>query len=182
MRYDDIEYCIELIKKKRYPKIHDDIFSLAKRINASCVVDLGCCHGLLSCRLADAFTHVIGIEPSETYLKNTVKKANVEYVHMKIEMDALDELRKVLTQKNVEAVFARRVIPEIWETGGMALCEALAKTFYSCGVKYVALEGRKKCKHPVNLLYNADRECEVFDKMYHVEYAYRNCRLLVRNK
>lgn len=180
MRFDDLEYCEDLIRKRQYPKIHNDIFTFTGLVNAKCVIDLGCCHGLLSCRLAEVYDKVIGIEPSEKYIGNVIRRKNVKYVHMGIAQSTLQDLRKIIIEENVTAIFARRVVPEIWETGGMKLCGEFAKTIYECGVEWIALEGRKKCKNPKNALYNADKECEVFRGIYSIQESYKDCRLLKR--
>ena len=180
MRFDDLDYCVSLISEGKYPKIHDDIFLMTKYVKASTVIDLGCCHGLLSHRLGTVYNKVIGVESSDKYLRNAIKRSNVEYKMMKIEMSTLDEMRRIIIQNGVQAVFARRVIPEIWETGGDALCEKFAQTLYDSGVQYIVLEGRKATKNPRNKLHNADKECAVFLGKYRTTEQYKDCRVLER--
>ena len=180
MRYDDLDYCVGLINKGQYPKIHDDIFTLARFIDATTVIDLGCCHGLLSHRLGTVYNRVIGIEASTKYLENVIPRDNVIYVQLRIDTDTLPNLKRIIIENGVGAIFARRVVPEIWETGGDALCAEFAKTLYESGIRQIALEGRKPTKNPRNRLHSADKECEVFAGMYRVAERYKGCRLLER--
>ena len=180
MRFDDLDYCVDLIERNQYPKIHDDIFLMCQGVKADTVLDLGCCHGLLSCRLATIFDKVIGLEPSDKYIRNAIPRDNVDYVRLGITMKTLGELKDVIAKNKVNLIVARRVIPEIWETGGFELVNGFVDTVHEADVKYIALEGRKPTKKPRNPLYNADRECEVMQGKYIVEDKYKNCRLLRR--
>lgn len=180
MRFDDDEHLKAYHERGEYPKIHDDIFSLNRFVKVDNVVDLGSCTGLLSRRLADKYKLVIGIEPSKKYVEKAIQGDNIKYINMGINEDTLGEFAKAIRDNNIKAVYARRVVPEIYETGGMELVRSFITALYDTGVEYVILEGRKSTKKAKNPLHSIDEEVKMFDKLYFPTVKYRNCQILKR--
>lgn len=160
--YDSLEYIVDLKKKGQYPKIHDDIFSLHKYIKATNVLDVGCCHGLLSHRLGTVYNSVVGIEPSKKYCKNLVPKENVTYYNFKVTNDSIFKLYSLLKKHNIDGVFCRRVVSEIYSTGGSKLVKSFVGCLVDADVKYVALEGRIKFKNSTHPLSDYKKEMAFF--------------------
>lgn len=182
MRFDDDDYLKQFYEKREYPKIHDDIFSMSEYVPARNVIDLGCCTGLLSHRLACKYNSVVGIEPSEKYLAKAIQKDNITYVNMAILEETLPELKQIIKTYDIQAVFARRVVPEIYESGGMDLVKKFIATLYDAGVQYVVLEGRKSNKNAVNPLHSIAEEARIFDRWYLCSMNYKNCQILKRKE
>ena len=182
MRFDDDEYLKQYYQLNIYPKIHDDIFELHKYVPVENVIDLGCCTGLLSRRLADKYKMVVGIEINKRYLDKAVKAPNIMYFNYGIEKDTLVKLNETIKKYGIRAIFARRVIPEIYETGGFKLVHDFIDTVFKAGVEYIAIEGRKSTRNAVNPLYSIDKEGVVFDRKYDCVMQYKNCRLLKRKE
>ena len=182
MRFDDDGYLKQYYQSHVYPKIHDDIFELHRYIPVKNVIDLGCCTGLLSRRLADKYDFVLGIEINKKYLDKAVKAHNIKYLNFGIQNDTLIDLNDAIKKYGIRAIFARRVIPEIYETGGFKLVNDFIDTVFKAGIEYIAIEGRKSTRNAVNPLYSIGQEGVVFDKKYDCVYQYKNCRLLKRKE
>lgn len=179
MRFSDDKYVQDYLVHGKFPKIHDDIFSMSRYVQAECVIDLGACTGLLSARLAGVYNKVIAIEPNENYISRGVTKDNILNVNMGIKTDEdLKELGELCRQNHVQCVFARRVIPEIWDAGDVELVQKLAKTLATENVDYIVLEGRKSSVNCKNHLHSIAQEVRMFEKYYTVVEAYNNCRIL----
>lgn len=182
MRYNDEEYLRQFYEYGKYPKIHDEIFNLSKYVPAVSVMDLGCCYGLLSHRLSSVYKTVIGIESEKKYLDKSVAGDNIVYVNMKICDSTLGDIAKIIEQYRVTGIFARRVIPEIYETGGFELCSQLIQTFYRTGIEYIAIEGRKSTRRAVNPLKSITEESNIFSEKYTPIERQANCEVLKRRR
>lgn len=182
MSFHSEELIYDLVVRHKYPKIHDDIFNMSSCICDMNVMDLGCCFGLLSNRLATRNKLVVGIEANKSYFDKCVANPKVKYVNLKVNMDTMPQIRQIVKENNIKALYARRVMPELYETGGLELCEAFAKAMYDTDVTFVVLEGRVKTKNATNFLSSIDREVTLYKDMYQVMLSYKNCRLLRINK
>ena len=178
MRFNDEGHINNVLRHGKYPKIHDDIFHISKYVLADNVMDFGCSTGLLALRLSTRFENVVGVDASFVAVSKAIEKENVSYRGLKITEDTIDELKLMLVQNKITGLFARRIIPEIWETGGQELVNSLVDAFYNSGVEYIAVEGRKPVKNPKNVLHNVDKEIEVFKGKYRVVAVHKNCRVL----
>lgn len=180
MRFDSDEYLRDFYEKGKYPKIHDDIYTLDHHVRGLNVIDLGCCTGLLSRRLAESHPLVVGIEAKRKYLAKAVKHENIRYVNLKINFDTLRDLERIILKYNVKCVFARRVFPELWETGGVELVDRVKTLFYRCGIEYIVLEGRKSNSNATNPLRDADTEAFWLEREYKAIETYKNCVVMKR--
>lgn len=178
MRFNDNEYLHAYYKDGSFPHIHDDIYIASTQIKIGVAIDIGCCFGLLAARIANDCEKVIGIDISEAYLQKAVKHPKVEYLKLGVDKKSIDRLSYLLQSKRVDTVIARRVIPEIYETGGFELCNEFCDTLAKCGVKYIVLEGRKSNSKAVNPLKNADEEVKAMSRHYQLVGSYKNCRIL----
>jgi hypothetical protein len=176
MRYNSHEYVNDYLTYGTFPKIHDDIVTLAKTIsnaNELNAIDLGACTGLLTIRMGNIFKSVIGIESSEEYTKRSVQGANISV--FKITPESLHGFGAVISGYDI--IIARRVFPELHDAKVVYL---LPEIFKNTGVKYILLEGRKQVKRPTNPLWNADLEAQVFSDYYIAIECYKEVRLLRR--
>lgn len=181
MRFDDDKHLIEYYKYKQYPKIHDDIYNVSRKINPNNnVIDLGCCFGLLSDRLASHFNKVIGIESNYSYLERAIKNPKISYFNLKVTDESIADFENLIKREYIKVLVARRVIPELYETGGFELLYLFIKMLYNNKIEYIVLEGRKPTKLATNPLSNIDKEASIFNKYYKLEYKYKNCALLRR--
>jgi SAM-dependent methyltransferase len=181
-RFSDDKHIKNLLEYGTYPKIHDDIFYLSKFIEADNVLDLGCCTGLLSNRLANIYENVIGIEANKSFLNKAIKKDNIFYFNIKINNSTLDKVKDIIHKYNIDTIFARRVFPELYTTGGTELLNNLSTLFFTSRINYIVLEGRKPVKNATNPYNTLDREIEIFKKHYTEYIRYKNCSILKINK
>lgn len=181
MRFDDDKYVDNFMNYGEYPKIHDDIYYLDKYVKGLPVLDIGCCKGLLSVRLAQSHDVVVGIESNSSYFNKAIHHDNVKYYHIKIDLDTLTDVAGVIKEHGIKCVFARRVFPEIYETGGLELVHTLSNVLHENGVEYIVLEGRKPSKNAKNKLYSIEREIAALDNRYDCVKRYKNCALLERS-
>lgn len=181
MRFNDAEYLKAYYERGEYPKIHDDIMVLAKDIEGNVVLDLGCCTGLLTRRLAINCKKVIGIDSNKHYLEQAIRdKNNIEYVHLKICENTLQQLREIIFKNNIGAVVARRVFPEIYETGGFELINDVLDIFDEELVSDILIEGRKSNRNAINPLNDIEKELKAVSRNYEPIKRYKNCALLQR--
>lgn len=180
MRFDDDKYIEDVKLYNKYPKIHNDIFYLSNYIQANNVLDIGCCTGLLSHRLANVYNYVIGIEANKKFIEKAIPKDNVNYINLKINSDNLNKLKDIILNNNIEVIFARRVFPELYDTGGIELLDSLCDIFNNCNIQYIVIEGRKPVRNAKNPLNTLDEEIKHFSKFYVQHKKYKNCCILKR--
>jgi len=176
MRYNSHEYVNDYLTYGTFPKIHDDIFYMAKKVpNASELnaIDLGACTGLLTIRMGSIFKSVTGIESSEDYAKRAVHGARIKV--FKLTPKTLTEFCSVITGYDI--IIARRVFPELYDA---KVAYSLPEIFNNAKIKYILLEGRKRVKRPTNPLWNADLETQMFSGHYSTIERYNDIRLMRR--
>ena len=181
MRFNDEIYLKQYYELKQFPKIHDDIFYLCQKLKGKhTAIDLGCCFGLLAKRLLFVFDKVIGIESNTNYLEKAINCSKIKYYNIEVNMKTLSQLEQIIKKYKVDILVARRVIPELYETGGEELLYFFKKTIYNSGINYIVLEGRKSNANAVNPLSTIEKEVKVFLDLYEIQEQYRNCILLRR--
>ena len=180
MRYNDDTYIKNFIEHGIYPKIHDDIYSLDRYLDNSNVLDLGCCTGLLSRHLAETHNFVIGVDSEAKYIEKAIKHNNIQYIQMEINESTLEDFHKILVCNNIAIIYARRIIPEVYETGGKDLVNHLIQTMYDSKVEYLVVEGRKSNRNAVNPLKSIEEEVTALKQRYEVIRKYKNCAIMKR--
>lgn len=178
MRFDDDKYVKNYVKYGEFPKIHDDIYYLDKYVKGLPVIDIGSCKGLLSVRLAVSHDVVIGIEANTSYYLKSIEHRKVKYFNVKVDFDTLDGVKGLINDYGIRCVYARRVLPELYDTGGLELIKALSKMLHDSGVQYIVLEGRKATKNAKNKLYDVDQEIASLKDHYNCIRRHKNCALL----
>lgn len=181
MRFNSEEHLAEYYKHGGFPKIHDAIYSMVPYAPGKAVMDLGCCFGLLSRRLAQKYDRVVGIEPNNDFLRKAIQCSRIFYYNVEVNKDTIQKITSLIQKHHVTVVFARRVFPEICDTGGIELCKTLAEALYKAGIEYIVIEGRVPTKKAVNPLWNIELECELFTK-YRVIHRFKNCAVMWRGK
>lgn len=182
MSYDSVEYLNNFKKTKEYPKIHNDIFKLHTLVKVDNVLDLGCCYGLLTYRLAEVYKNVIGIESNKKYAKYFIKKENIHYYNFKIDMGHIFSFNKILKDNNIQAVYCRRFIPLLYEQGGFELLHYFKECLYQNNVKFIIIEGRFEFPGSKHIFKNCDNECEYFIDKYELICRWRNSGVLKLKK
>ena len=179
MGFADDQFVEEYKRYHKYPKIHDDIYSMHKYVDCKNIMDLGCCTGLLTTHLAETYPKVIGIEPNKNYLKKAPQPDNVTYYNFPITPKTLGLLDKVIKQHNIDTIFGRRVMPEIYNYGGDKLINSLNTLFYRNNIQHLILEGRIESKNSTHNLSNIKKEITYFTN-YEPIKTQKNCVILKR--
>lgn len=182
MRFNDEQHIKDYKNRGVYPRIHGDIFSLDKHIPASNVLDIGCSTGLLTARLADKHKKVVGIDSDKKALQQAreIKKRNVALYEGKINEQTVNEVEQILKDHNINVIYARRVLPELTDVGGLSLIETLVTMFYTQKVKYVVLEGRQRRRSATHVMKDIDKEISRFVGLYKPIKRYKECAILER--
>jgi len=178
MAFDSLDYLSDYYNNGQYPKIHNNIMEVLKELPPMSVMDIGCCTGLLSKRLSEVHTEVIGIEPNPKYIQIGVKSDNIKYYNIGVNKETLPVLKELIKMHNIKCCVMRRCLPEICNTGGISLCVQWIYLLYKLNVEYLAIEGRVVSKRASNALYSIEKEVELCLGMYDVIKSYRACRLL----
>lgn len=179
MGFADDQYIEEYKKHHKYPKIHDDIYSMHTHVDCKNIMDLGCCTGLLATHLAETYHTVVGIEPNKNYLKKAPHTQDVKYYNFPITPKTLGLLEKVIRKHNIDTIFGRRVMPEIYNYGGDKLIKSLNKMFYRNNIQNLILEGRIESRNSTHDLSNINKEIKYFTD-YEITYTHKNCAILKR--
>lgn len=174
--YNDEKYIRDYLKTGKFPKIHDDIWReiSGTHVCGDSVADIGCCYGLLSVRCAQIAKHVVGIEANEKYLAKAIQHPRVDYVPMTITLDTVPDLEKVFEQYKVDTVVMRRVVPELYDTGGYELIEELSKMFKRRDILRIILEGRIESSRSTHPLKNVVEEWKLFEDRFEFCGSYKN--------
>lgn len=180
MRFDDLAHVIRY-HKGEYPKIHDDIFHMAKKhVDGRNVMDIGACRGLLGARMIHmgVTDNVLCVEPNRRYMDNRIIVQGVDFANIHVKRRTMPMLSKWIIEHDIKVVTARRVFPEIVEGEGIQTVKQFAKMMMVAGVETVILEGRIKTKNAVNPLYDANREVWALSPFFIEVEAYKNVRVL----
>lgn len=182
MRFNDEQHINDFKAHGTYPRIHDDIYTLDKHIPASHVLDIGCSIGLLTARLAEKHDIVVGIDSDIKAVQKAreIRKPNVTLYGCKINNETIDEIERILKDHNINVIYARRVLPELTDAGGLSLIEKLVTMFYTQKVKYVVLEGRQRRRNAMHVMKDIDKEVSRFMGLYKPIEKFKECVLLER--
>lgn len=180
MKYDDKQHIYNYLERNSFPRIHDNIFSLNKFIDPTNVLDIGSSIGLLSLRLGQYHNNVLGIEHN---IKTSIQAKKLATANVKFEQFAINkrnmfDFENLIKRNLIKVVFARRVLPEIYDVGGLDLLQELIQTLYECDVHTIVIEGRqrrKNAKHPLNTV---EKETALFEGYYKLKHEYKECVLL----
>ncbi|RAP49289.1 MAG: hypothetical protein BZ138_07870 [Methanosphaera sp. rholeuAM270] len=175
--YNDSEYIWNYLEFGEYPKIHESIYSLHKKINAKRVADLCCGTGLLAHHLSQRYEHVVAIEADSKNLEKALPSPKIKYYCLNISQTTLFKLKKIFIDNNIDSVFIRRGVPELYDTGGIDLIRKLDNLFKECKIKYLVLEGRIVSKNSTHPLKSLDNEISLFHN-YKETYRKKNCAVL----
>ena len=180
MRYNDIGYVEQYKSSGKYPKIYDDIFDISSDLQNENIIDLGCCFGLLGHKLKDRNNLVIGIEGNKNLISKAIEKDGVKYINLKINLENIDKIGAIIRENEIKTVYARRIIPELYDEGGIQLLNSLVLCFYENFVEHIVLEGRKRTSRHTSVLHSIELECDIFKSFYDVVKIYKECRILQR--
>lgn len=171
MRFHSLEHLDWWANTRFYPEIHNDLFLfLIQESEGKRFVDLGACYGLLAERInSSAFGwKAFAVEANEQYIQTAKQRGiTVDFLHLKITRETIPQLCDYIRANNIDAVVARRVMPEFWGDdieGGKLFAEQIR----AAGVKEVVLEGRAKTRKAVNALASIDDEIALFAGHYKI--------------
>ena len=179
MGFADDQYIKEYKEQHKYPKIHDEIYSLHKHIDCKNIMDLGCCTGLLTTHLSETYPELVGIEPNKNYLKKAPRKDNITYYNFPIKHETLPLLQQIIRKHHIDTIFGRRVMPEIHNYGGDKLIRELNTLFYRNNIRNIVLEGRIESRRSTHELSNINKEIKHFTN-YNIKKKTKNCAILER--
>jgi hypothetical protein len=180
--FDSDKLLDEFNHSGKFPKIHDDIFTVIQNYSGiEPCMDFGSCYGLLSARMIkEGYKRtVIGVEGNPRYFAKAIKYPGVLYENFYISRDTFQRLSELIKQKGVKLVVARRVFPEI-AGDDVSIVKELAGVLYESGIERIILEGRVPVENAKSPLSNVDKEVAALAGYYKLKYSYKNCRVLVR--
>ncbi|QFG05391.1 methyltransferase [Bacillus phage 031MP004] len=182
MKYNDPQRIENFNEYGVFPEIHDDIIEVVKMLPPEPTVDIGASVGLLTVRLGKYMPRVIGVEGNAKDFCRAIKGDNVSYLNYYLNSKTLRSFGKLMKITKVRYAVARRVFPEIYDKGGLALVQSVGETLYNAGIEKIILEGRVRAANSKHLLKSADKECEALKGFYTVERKYKNVRVLKRRE
>lgn len=178
MRFNDPFYVEDWVTNGNYPKIHNNIFSIAKERPVSRFVDLCCSTGLLGRRLVDELGWSgCSIDSDARALERGLEAGVFDSIPvqlMKITPATLGELFAFLSDHEVTTVVARRCLCVLWEVVPL---DELQSMFLDVGVDTILLEGRRIDNRAVHPLGSADAQAAAFDR-FKVTRSFKDIRLL----
>jgi hypothetical protein len=192
MRYNDQHYIDEFLATGKLPDIHKDFRSVIENFASEPepALDLGCSIGMIMIALSQARqgAPVIGIEPNQkdwgkcSHVLSQMPKRDQEFhlYHYEIGYD-WETLRNILDQHKPTLVTARRVLPEISETG-LHNINKLAGLLCLKGVKKLIIEGRIPTTNPSSKLPTLVKELVELEPYFIEKHRYKNVSYLVVNE
>lgn len=160
MRFDAPEHLKAWKETGAYPKIHDRIAQVAcTEMLGRVLVDLGCSYGLLGHRIAKSVNgKAVGVDADEKVLLEAIAAGiDSQLICLRVKRATISKLCEVIAGQDVDALIARRVLPELWGEdldGGKEFAGAIA----DAGVKELFIEGRVKSPGATNALSSIDAE------------------------
>lgn len=181
-RYDSIEYLREWKESGQYPRIHDQIFHVARAflsVGSSNVVDLCASTGLLGRRVINELNiPCLAIEANSQSIQNGYEYGAYDHDYQAIEFnitdDALELLEQTLRRNVTTDILARRCFYELAETVDLS---ELSTCFKRAGVRQIIMEGHKY-RAGNNPLVRADEQAFQFLNYYDEIVATHDVRVL----
>lgn len=176
-RFADPHYIDDYLATGRFPAIHDDLYCLVENFASEPepALDIGACTGLLTLRLKQIRSHVIGLEANPAYIERS--PAAKLLINLRVTLTTMGQVYELA--KDCSLVVMRRVLPEICGDSSLVAWK-LAERLHAAGVKKIALEGRVKSSRSTHLLASLEDEIAALSEFYTVSRRYKNCALLVR--
>lgn len=180
MRFNSVEYLQAWASGKRFPAIHDDIASAAEQFMiGNRVLDLCCSYGLLGERLKKTVAgYAVGIDADgEAIAKAKAAGISIDLYQLKVTPESFTDLVQILQSCRVNAVVARRCLPELFGENldfGRQFFAELRRV----GVKEVLIEGRVKTKNATNALSSIEDEISLASESFALARRYKNVAYL----
>lgn len=154
----------------KFPNIHNGIFNLITRgvkPEDGNILDLGSSTGLLSRRLADAGYTVYPMEASRVAINEGTEAGvydDLEVTQFRLRPSRVDEFIDWLTDHQIKVVVARRVFPELDDSG---IPPALmSESFITAGVEHLFVEGRVPRANVKHRLHNLNAEIDALGSLW----------------
>lgn len=163
MRFNSTEHLDVWRQRGIYPRIHDPIAQvITTYCNAEVALDLCCSFGLLGHRIWDSTgMQVVGVDADDRALQaGKAAGIRIELVSMRVSRDSHEALAALVEACKVQAVFARRALPELFGHD-IAYGRSVASMFKRLGVRELFIEGRVATPGAVNPLASLDKEVEL---------------------
>jgi hypothetical protein len=183
MSYDSPEYINTFVRTGAYPTIHNKIFELivdcAKETN---FLDLCSSTGLLGHRLVatGVAEKVVGVD-SDRRAQCLARDSGITIpmVEMRIGLDTLPELSRLIREHKITGVIARRCLPEL--LGDRPELDApFVATLADAGIRQLFLEGRVVSARSTNRLAGIEDEIKVVAGRYQPIVRRKACVYLWR--
>lgn len=150
IRYNDESYLAAWRDEGKFPRIHDNIFTLfMQTFEADSVIDMCCATGLLGTRISEKTgIDVVGVELLE---KNIVRAkkfgVEMEFFQMFIERRTLPAFVNLIKERKATGIVARRCIRELFgntpdQTVDWKWSRIWSAAVAEAGIKEILIEGR----------------------------------------
>lgn len=160
------QYLDDFRKFGRFPAIHRDMADLVTGCTrARRFLDLACGTGLLGAQVVKRMgieSFCLGVDSNVDYVSRGIGSGVPIQFHVAhVKRSSLTDLHATLVMHRIDAVLARRCVPELWGhdlEGGRSFPAML----HVAGVKEVYLEGRGPAGRLSNALPTVEHEIELF--------------------
>ena len=186
IRYNDESHLRTWKDEGKFPRIHDDIFTLfMQTFEAESVIDLCCAIGILGTRIHEkAGVEVCGVELLEKNITRAQKwGVPIPIRQLSIERATLVSFTDIIRERGATGIVARRCISELfgntpdnrvdWEWANL-WTEAVA----DAGVTEIWIEGRADQGRSVHPIPDTATEVKCLSSRFSVEETHRNCAYL----
>lgn len=183
-RFDSPEWIQEWQATGRFPHIHDAIFNaFATNVEPGArVLDIGASTGISTARLQHLGYVATVAEANPESIATGEKYGTWGDAHLwrnYITPETVTDFYKLLHDRNIEAILARRVISEVYD-GMKGDPRAFAEAVRRSNVSIIVLEGRKISKNTVHPCGTADLEAAVFGPGWRITERVGDVRVLER--
>lgn len=156
----------------KFPNIHNGIFNLIARgvkPEDGNILDLGSSTGLLSRRLADAGYTVYPMEASRVAIAEGTEAGvydDLEVTQFRLRPSRIPEFIEWLSKHHIKVVVARRVFPELDDSGIPPVL--MTEAFIAAGVEHLFVEGRVPRANVKHRLHNLRAEIDALGLLWSV--------------
>jgi hypothetical protein len=186
IRYNDESYLAAWRDEGKFPRIHDNIFTLfMQTFEADSVIDMCCATGLLGTRISEKTgIDVVGVELLE---KNIVRAkkfgVEMEFFQMFIERRTLPAFVNLIKERKATGIVARRCISELFgntpdQTVDWEWSRIWSAAVAEAGIKEIWIEGRADQGRSVHPVPDTATEIRCLESRYYVDETLKGCAYL----
>lgn len=190
MRFSDEEYLRAWRDEKVWPKIHNNIYNLvASTCEATSVLDLCACTGLLGQRLQDTMgLNVVAIEGDAAWIDRGNKwGTNIPTLHTWVYPETMPAIITFIQKHEVTGIVARRCLSELFGNDrkhnmlsepNWEWATEFSRIISDAGVTEFWVEGRAEQGRSVHPIPNTTMEAACLESHFEVRETYNKCAYL----